>query len=199
MSGQPPINTPLERLRRGLARAEALARGYAGSESSDAAVLVPVLAGSDDLRFVYIRRSETVDSHRGQIAFPGGRVEPGDTSMLATALREANEEVGLSPDAVEVLGGLFPMRTLTSAISVTPFVGLIASAQALRPSSPEVAEVFDVPLAALRDPRRRGTFGLARGDTHVELPAILYSGRTIWGLTFRLTIKLLEIIDAAAD
>lgn len=159
-----------------------------------AAVLVPIFERSGDLHLLYIQRSEQV-SHSGQIAFPGGRVDPEDQSPMAAALREAHEEVGIEPGAVEVLGAFPGMRTATSGILVASFAGLIPWPMSLRANPHEVAEIFSVPLAVLRDPRYRQTYSWQRHGLEWRFPAIVYGNRAIWGLTYRITLSLLEFME----
>ncbi len=197
MSDRSAPRTHIERLRRGLAGVEPAPREVLANNRNAAAVLVPLVERRDDLHVVYIRRSDRVESHRGQVAFPGGRVDPGDPTLLDAALREAREEVGLDPGAVEVLGAFETVSTMTTGIIVAPFVGVIAPDVALEAAPSEVAEIFDVPLSALRDPRYRGDFEWQRpGGTPARFPAILYGGQTIWGLTLRITERMLAILDS---
>jgi len=192
------ITRHLERLRQGLALADATPRERLANNRNAASVLVPMFQRGNDLHLVYIRRSDDVASHRGQVAFPGGRVDPGDTSALAAALREAYEEVGIDPSTVEVLGAFPAMSTLSSGMIVAPFVGVIPGDAVLRPQPEEVADIFDVPLTALRDPRYRGNYQWSRdGGRKSQFPAILYGGQTIWGLTLRITLELLRILDGS--
>ncbi len=194
----PTIERHIEQLRRTLTRNDPVERPASDAVKSKAAVLVPLLERKGDLSIVYIRRSDHVESHRGQVAFPGGRVDPADRTLLDTALREAREEVGLAPEWVEVLGGFSTMSTLTSGMAVAPFVGLVTREVTFRPDPNEVAEVFEVPLGALSDPRYRGSYEWKReGAPASSYPAILYGGQIIWGLTLRITERLLEIIGAA--
>jgi 8-oxo-dGTP pyrophosphatase MutT (NUDIX family) len=188
----------IARLRRGLAGVKPAPREKLAGNRNAAAVLVPIFEHQDEPHIVFIRRSDHVESHRGQVAFPGGRVDPVDVTLLDAALREAHEEVGIPPRSVDVIGALPTMNTLTSGIIVSPFVGAIPASTAMKPSPEEVAEIFDVPLSALRDPRYRGEFEWRRerGGSPARFPAILYGGQTIWGLTLRITLNLLEIIDA---
>jgi 8-oxo-dGTP pyrophosphatase MutT (NUDIX family) len=186
----------LARLRRGLAGVKPAPRDKLAGNRNAAAVLVPIFERADEPHIVYIRRSDRVESHRGQVAFPGGRVDPDDATLLDAALREAHEEVGIPPRSVDVIGALPTMSTLTSGIIVSPFVGAIPASTAMMPSPDEVAEIFDVPLSALRDPRYRGEFEWRRERGPASrFPAILYGGQTIWGLTLRITLNLLEILD----
>lgn len=200
MSAQDRINRHrLERLRQRLERAERIAH-YRSHSGRGAAVLMPIFERAGDLHVVFIRRSDHVDSHRGQVAFPGGRVDPTDTSLLDTALREAQEEVGIDPASVDVLGGFEGAVARVSEIHVTPFVGVIPAADDLRPDPREVAAVFNVPMSALVDSRYRGTYRFSRGGGVVtEHPAIFYAGQIIWGLTLRFTEEMLRLMEGAAS
>ncbi len=195
LSGKPVANGHyIERLRRTLSKQTPVPREKLANNSRGAAVLVPILERSGELHVVYIRRADHVSSHRGQVAFPGGRVDPGDTTLLDTALREAREEVGIDPETVDVLGAFPEMSTLTSGITVAPFAGVIPAASDLIPCFDEVAEIFEVPISALADRRYRGEYQW--GSNGSKFPAILYGGQTIWGLTLRITMNLLEIAGA---
>ncbi|HVA77561.1 MAG TPA: CoA pyrophosphatase [Candidatus Binataceae bacterium] len=200
MSGAAGFDRHLKRLRAELAKTKPPPRDLLANNRKAAAVLIPILERAGELRVVYIRRSDHVESHRGQVAFPGGRVDPGDATLLDTALREAHEEVAIPPHAVEVLGAFPVANTLTSGIIVAPFAGVIAASTTMRPSPDEVAEIFEVPLSALRDPRFRGDYewrrdGAAAGRGS-KYPAIMYGGQTIWGLTLRITMDLLAMLEA---
>ncbi|MEO8296212.1 MAG: CoA pyrophosphatase [Burkholderiales bacterium] len=116
-----------------------------------ASVLVPLVRHGDELRVLLTRRTDHLRNHAGQISFPGGRVDPGDVDAVGTALREAQEEVGLAPQAVRIIGSLPSYTTVTSFV-VTPVVGLIEAGQVLQIDPFEVAEVFEVPLLFLMNP-----------------------------------------------
>jgi 8-oxo-dGTP pyrophosphatase MutT (NUDIX family) len=132
---------------RGDARAATSVRAPAA-----AAVLIPLVQHGDDLHVLLTRRTEHLKNHGGQISFPGGRAEPTDGGPVQTALREAQEEVGLLPERIEIIGSLPTYTTITSFV-VTPVVGLLHPPLAVRPDANEVAEVFEVPLAFLMTPR----------------------------------------------
>jgi 8-oxo-dGTP pyrophosphatase MutT (NUDIX family) len=192
------FNLHVETLRRKLATVTPLPREALANKSNAAAVLVPMFERGGELHIVYIRRSDHVASHRGQVAFPGGRVDPIDATLLDAALREAHEEVGIIPATVDVVGALATMQTTTSGIVVAPFVGVIPSDASLKPQLSEVAEIFDVPLTALSDPQYRGDYQWTSDGPAAaarSFPAILYGGQTIWGLTLRITLNLLELLD----
>ena len=121
--------------------------GHGPSDASNpAAVLVPIINRPTGLTILFTKRSEFLRSHAGQISFPGGRAEKSDQFPSGTALREAEEEIGLRKDLVEILGSLPDYRTI-SGYRVTPVVGLVDAAVGLRADSGEVSEIFEVPLS----------------------------------------------------
>ena len=185
----------LARLRDRLAPAKSPARPAKRAGEKIAAVLVPLFEREERLHVLYTRRTDWLPSHQGQVAFPGGGVHEADPDLLATALREAHEEIGLRPETVEVLGALTEVSTMASGYSVAPFVGVIPDPVKLRPNPREVAEIFSVPMAVLGDQRFRGTYRWQRSAT---FPAILYGEQTIWGLTLRITLSLLELLQEPA-
>jgi 8-oxo-dGTP pyrophosphatase MutT (NUDIX family) len=128
------------------------------------------------------------------VAFPGGRFDRRDSHLLGAALREAYEEVGIEPAAVDILGTFEGRRTHSTNILVTPFVGIVQGTPQLRPDPKEVAEIFEVPLSALANPHYRGAHQWHRDGAASRRPAILYQGQVIWGLTYELTVRLLELI-----
>lgn len=185
-----------DHLRRKLTRAESVPLPKPGAERAAAAVLVPIVERTDGLRVIYTRRSDRLSSHRGQVAFPGGRFDRRDPHLLAAALRETHEEVGIAPHHIEVLGSFEGRTTRAEQIFVTPFVGLVHEAAELHPDPKEVAEIFEVPLAALRDRRYRGHYRWQINGAAANQPAILFGGQTIWGLTYYLTLRFLELSRA---
>lgn len=147
-----------------------------------AAVLVALIRRADGPYVLLTRRSDSLASHTGQIAFPGGRLDPGETAVDA-ALREAWEEVGLDPSLVEVLGLGDPYETGTGFL-VTPVVGWLKSEPELTPSPAEVAETFEAPWSFLMDPanHRRDYYDL-EGQPRRWFWAMPYRERYIWGAT----------------
>ena len=142
MSDSAAFAVQIEKIRSTLVAVTPAPREEFTNKSNAAAVLIPLFERDSELHMVFIRRSDHVASHRGQVAFPGGRVEAIDVTLLDAALREAHEEVGLDPATVDVVGGLPTMHTTASGIIVAPFVGVIPADSALKPDPSEVAEIL---------------------------------------------------------
>ena len=155
-----------------------------------AAVLVPLVNRAQGLHVLLTQRSADLPDHPGQISFPGGRVEPGDASLAAAALREANEEVGLPASQVSVLGNLAEYETVTG-FRVTPIVGWVEPPFALAPDPVEVADVFEVPLTFVLDPAHQQRHFRMVGTRRRDFWAIPYGDRYIWGAT----AAMLMILD----
>jgi 8-oxo-dGTP pyrophosphatase MutT (NUDIX family) len=158
-----------------------------------ASVLVPIVAHPQGLTVLFTQRTTHLKAHAGQVSFPGGRAEPGDASPEFTALRESEEEIGLPPQRVEILARLTDYHTRTG-YRVTPIVGLLTPPLELVPDPREVAEVFEVPLSFLLDPRnhRRQTREF-KGQTvgFYEIPYSSDKGeRYIWGATAGMLVNL---------
>lgn len=126
--------------------------------------------------------------HGGQIGLPGGRPEPGDRDFLATALREAEEEVGLPPEKVEVLAELDPVETRETGFRVHPFLGRVPSGFDWKPQPAEVAALLTPAVATLGDPARRGlhAFTSTYFSTPLEVEGIDVEGHVLWGMTLRM-------------
>jgi len=154
-----------------------------------AAVLVPIVDHPSGLTVIFTQRTAHLKAHSGQVSFPGGRAEPEDPTPEFTALREAQEEIGLAVERVEVLARLPDYHTRTG-FRVTPVVGLVTPPLGLVPDPREVEEVFEVPLAFLLDPgnHRRETREL-QGRT-VGYYAMRYGTHTIWGATAGMLMNL---------
>jgi 8-oxo-dGTP pyrophosphatase MutT (NUDIX family) len=156
----------------------------------DAAVLVPLYVSSGELHAVFTRRRDHLRRHPGEISFPGGRQDDDETDLRLTALREAEEEIGLPARAVELVGALQPTPTIATNYAVYPFVGLIEPGRAWELSANEVAEVMEVPLSALRAgyERRR----LLRRGVPFRTDVYVVGEDVIWGATARMVGDLLD-------
>ena len=167
----------------------------AGSRA--AAVLVPLYEAGGDVHVVLIKRPDTMPSHRGEIAFPGGKFEAGvDADLRDTALREAHEEVGLAPDSVEIVSRLDGIGTVATRFTITPFVGFLAGRPELSPDPREVVRVLEVPLSDLLDP---GVYREERWDTHTaDFDVHFYEleDETVWGATARILTSFLQHLVA---
>ncbi len=161
-----------------------------------ASVLVPLVERRGGPSVVLTRRAARLRHHPGQIAFPGGKQDPGDPTALDAALREAWEEIGLAPGAVTILGSFDRHETVTR-FSVTPFVGLVAPGFEPRIDPSEVEEVFEVPLAFLVDPAHRRRHRRIWGGGSREYLAIPYGPYYIWGATARMLARLGDLIGPA--
>jgi 8-oxo-dGTP pyrophosphatase MutT (NUDIX family) len=157
---------------------------------------VPLFERDNVWHVLLTRRTENVGTHKGQIAFPGGKVDPTDIDATDTALREADEEIGLKRSDVRVLGLLDELYTV-SQWRITPVVGVIPHSYAFVPSTDELSEIFDVPLDWLRDPNN-----LVAKQRQTELPGpplevfhFYYGAYDIWGATARILKNLIEVID----
>ena len=157
-----------------------------------AAVLIPLLEVDGEAHVLFIKRPETMSTHRGEIAFPGGKCEPAvDHDLRATALREAHEEIGLAPAAVEVVARLHGVATAASRFTITPFVGFLDRRPDLVPNPGEVVRVLEVPLAELMDPAlyREERWDAFRPDMSVFFFEL--ADETVWGATARILSDLL--------
>jgi 8-oxo-dGTP pyrophosphatase MutT (NUDIX family) len=162
-----------------------------------AAVLVPLFAREGALHLLYTTRSSGLALHAGQVAFPGGRHSPADDpSLLATALRETSEEIGVAPGDVDVLGALDPVVTFRSNFSITPFVATIPHPYAFRTNPHEVSDVFSIPLATLADPATLVEETWTIEGHAVPIASYRHAGRTVWGATQRITASLLDLLIA---
>jgi 8-oxo-dGTP pyrophosphatase MutT (NUDIX family) len=161
----------------------------------DAAVLIPVV-GSPEPTLVFTVRTDTLPSHKGQISFPGGSIDPEDPSPEAAALREAHEELGLDPRGVRVLGRLDSVPTFVSGYVIHPFVGWMDDLPGLTPNAAEVASVMQVPLAELSDDIRSEP-GVAHGGRTYPTEAWVWNNNVIWGATARIIRLFLECLASA--
>jgi len=161
------------------------------SSRTRAAVLVPLFRKDGEWHLLFIKRTEKVRVHKGQISFPGGTCEKEDMTFLDAALREANEEIGLKAEDIQILGELDDQESVTTNFLITPFLAVIPYPYSFRLDRHEVQELLEVPIATL----------LAQNDQSGEATAYgkinyTYScqGKVIWGATARILRKLLDMM-----
>lgn len=160
------------------------------------AVLLALFEEDDGLSLLFIRRASTLRAHSGEIAFPGGKVEPSDNSVAATAIREAYEEVGLEPERVQVLGLLPPVLTVASNYVITPVVAYLPTGVGkLLAQESEVAELIVAPIGVLADPTIMHTEQWTRGTRTQTVYFYDYRSYRIWGATGRILASLLQVLN----
>jgi 8-oxo-dGTP pyrophosphatase MutT (NUDIX family) len=164
---------------------------------TNAGVLVPLYMDSGRLHVVFTRRRDDMRRHPGEISFPGGRHDDTDADLLATALREAEEEIGLAPAAVQVLGALQPTPTIATGYAIYPFVGLIEPGLEWTMSAREVAEVLELTVGDLLTGygRRR----LLRRGLPIRTDTYVVGEDLIWGATARILADLFDRIGLMLD
>ncbi|WP_299281533.1 CoA pyrophosphatase [uncultured Tateyamaria sp.] len=156
-----------------------------GRKLRPAAVLAPIIAGRDGYDLILTKRSSALKHHPGQIAFPGGKQDDGDADLIATALREAREEIGLPDTHLEILGSFAPHETVTS-FTMTPVVALLSQEFEAVPEAGEVAEVFRVPLAHVLNPANYVVESRHWRGQQRSYYAVPYGPYYIWGATARI-------------
>jgi len=187
-----------EMLQRAATGSGASSDGYAEIDITDstelkcAAVLIPLVQDRGDWNILYTRRTQRVESHKGQVSFPGGGCDEGETSLEQTALREVQEEIGIEPEAVRVLGRLTSMVTVTS-FRVTPVVGVLNWPTVFRLNETEVERIFTVPLAWLANTRNRWELPFPGGNRSVVVYHP-FDGELVWGATARMTVDFLHAV-----
>ena len=157
-----------------------------------AAVLIPLYESGGEVHLVLTKRSSTVRTHRGEVSFPGGGQEPSDGSLEATALREAQEEIGLHPDDVEVLGVGDDMPTAVSGYVIRPFVARIPHPYVFRPDPSEVERVLRPRLRDFTDPSRRREQTWEREGVRFPMTFYEVEGEIVWGATARILVTFLD-------
>lgn len=165
-------------------------------DARDAAVLIPVV-GTAEPRLIFTVRTDTLPSHKGQISFPGGSIDARDSSPRATALREAEEELGIGSADVRVLGELDSVPTFVSGYVVTPVVGWLDKPPLLRPNPGEVAAVLEVPVVELAE-EIRSEPGFSHGGRTYPTEAWIWNDNVIWGVTARIVRLFLYRLAEAA-
>lgn len=162
------------------------------SRFPEAAVLMPITRAVEP-ELVLTLRAQGLSTHGGEVAFPGGRRDPQDPDLLFTALREAEEEIGLPPGVVEVAGPLSPLVS-KHGIKVTPFVGIIPDYFQYRANDAEIAAVFTVPLAFFREDPREHTHRIDYQGRSWYVPSYRYGDYKIWGLSAIMIVELVNVL-----
>ena len=146
-----------------------------------AAVLIAIIDDNKELKVLLTKRAAHLRHHGGQVSFPGGKNEPEDINLIATALREAQEEIGLSPNKVKVIGQLHPYQTISGYL-VTPIIALIPNNQTYTKDENEVSEIFQVPLQHFLEIKNHQLTVYHQGKPH-QVPFMPYNQYNIWGAT----------------
>jgi 8-oxo-dGTP pyrophosphatase MutT (NUDIX family) len=194
LQGTRPATDPGTALPTGFSAEAALAvRQYFPAAPAPAAVLVPIVDHEAGLSVLLTERASHLKNHAGQISFPGGRIEPSDADPLAAALRETEEEIGLSREHLTLAGYLDPQLVLTG-YWVTPVVAFVQPGFALRLDSREVQSTFEVPLAHILDPDNHHARERMIGPSSVRVYDIPYGAHHIWGATAGMLMSLYRIL-----
>ncbi|MGC9029418.1 MAG: NUDIX hydrolase [Desulfomonilaceae bacterium] len=160
-----------------------------------AAVLVPLFRQDEHVKVLLTKRSELVEHHKGEISFPGGKLDDSDPDFLSCALRETWEEIGVSPEDVRILGELDDFYTVATGFLVVPFVGFIPYPYRFRASPREIDELLGVPLEVFLDPGWRRESTIMLDSQPVPIISYQWEGHTIWGATARILQHFSEIIS----
>ncbi|MFA6222326.1 MAG: CoA pyrophosphatase [Desulfomonilaceae bacterium] len=164
-----------------------------------AAVLAPIFQKNGSLHVLLTQRSEMVEHHRGEISFPGGKLDPSDPDLRSCALRETHEEIGIPPDDVKVIGELDDFYTVATKFHVVPFVGVVPYPYKLSLSSREIAAIVAPPLEIFFDPSRRSEDTLIFRGEPVTVVSYRWEGHNIWGATARILQHLVELIESGEN
>ncbi len=163
------------------------------------AVLVALTNCTENPELILTRRAMHLSRNPGEVCFPGGKWEAHDASLLVTALRETQEEIGLAPEQVAVLGSLKPLVARTG-LNVAPFVGLIDENLLLQPTSDELDRVFKVPLRYFMEQNNVTPYLYVYQGAELSFPSFVYEGYTIWGLTAYIIVDMINsVYDAGIE
>lgn len=161
----------------------------------EAGILVPVTDDPGNPEMIFTLRSEKMSTHRGQVAYPGGKRDPGDLSLAATALREAHEEIGLPSDQVEIISPLSQVTSL-HRILVSPYVGVVPEGHPLKANPGEIDSIFRVPLSFFLEDRRERTDAIPFQNQTIHVPCYRWGRYQIWGLS---AVVLVDFLNAVYD
>lgn len=176
-------------------RRELLKQFATGSVPKASSVLILLYPANDSIETILIRRSQDLSVHSGQISFPGGKRDETDQSAIDTALREAEEEIGVNRNAIEILGTLSPLYVHPSNFEITPVIGFCKEPGILKPNPTEVDEVIRISLTGLTGSKKYTDIEV-RGYTLYQVPCFSMNGHIIWGAT---AMILQEMLDVTAE
>lgn len=159
---------------------------------TEAAVLIPIVERNNGLKVILTKRSNNLKQHPGQVSFPGGKSEKTDKSLVATALRETREEIGINNKNVEILGQLSKHVTITG-FKITPFIGKIRTGFSTKMQTSEVSEIFEVPLSYLSNPKNFRVESVKWKGKKRFFYSIPYGPYYIWGATARILKNLADL------
>lgn len=166
-----------------------------GDGLGEAAILLPLTQNNDNPSIILTKRAEHLNSHRGEVAFPGGKWEDCDCDLLTTALRETEEEIGLSPKQVNIIASLPELKT-RYLVRVRPYVGLIPEGLPLMANPEELDAIFEVPVSYFLDPSHLTVDRFVGPDYNLRMPCYIYQGYRIWGFSL---IVLADFLNRALN
>jgi len=186
----------LTRLRQNLPELETHVIGDSDHNANElnAAVLAAFTDGGVEPELILTQRSKRMRSHAGEVAFPGGKIERIDNTLIDTALRESQEEIGLLPHQVEIIGQIDAMHS-RQGVKVQPIIGLVDAALDFSPTSVELDSVFKVPVSLFYDDAAKVIHRFEMNNSLVEMPAFRFKDYTIWGLTAAMIVKILNQVN----
>ena len=161
---------------------------------TQASVLLPLFIKDGRYWLLFMRRTNTVEHHKGEVSFPGGAVDEDDCTLEYTAKRETVEEIGVKAEDIEILGQLDDMTTITSQFIVHPFVGVVPFPYVFTLNKREVEHLIEIPLQFLLDYSEPQTVTMNYGGEVFETPAFIYEGTVIWGATERILVNFIHLI-----
>ena len=162
--------------------------------ATPSAVLIPIFEKNGEDHILFTKRTETVEHHKGQISFPGGKRDIEDENLLQTALRESLEEVGIRPEDVDVLGDLDDEKTYVSNYIISPYVGVIPYPYSFKTSPNEVGELLEIPISVLTDKANFREEIQASGEKRYRAYYFHYGDEVIWGATSRILKRFFNLI-----
>ena len=165
-----------------------------GDYFTQASVLLPLFVKDGQYWLLFIRRTDTVKYHKGEVSFPGGVVDRNDDSLEGTAKRETFEETGIREEDIEILGQLGDIPTMTSRFIIHPFVGVVPFPYVFKINKREVEHLIEVPLSFFLNPSQPQPFPIDHEGGIFETPAFVYKGVVIWGATQRILENFVNLI-----